>query len=130
MFYICFLLYVYENLTKYITSFLFPSFHSPTPQITWSRRGNKEIPLDRIKNGNGPNGATLQIRDVDFDDDGVYICEASNGEGGPITYESTVTVRCKYTSPQILYIVAGQEKPHVHLAPEHVFTIKYLRGNE
>ncbi|XP_072026270.1 neuroglian-like [Amphiura filiformis] len=53
--------------------------------------GNKEIPMDRVSTG--PAGSTLEIFGVTFDDDGDYICEASNGEGAPITYTSAIIVR-------------------------------------
>ena len=51
---------------------------NPVPTIQWRRKG-RGLPHDRISYENF--GKTLVINKVDFDDEGEYICEASNRVG-------------------------------------------------
>ncbi len=62
---------------------------SPTPQISWRREGNKDLPMGRIRCG--PEGSTLRIRHITFEDAGQYTCMAFNDVGGP-TINYTVNV--------------------------------------
>ena len=63
--------------------------------MTWS--WGDGINIDRSKILTGPEGSELEIREITFDDAGTYTCEASNGEGRPIRYTTTVIVRGKYS---------------------------------
>lgn len=51
---------------------------TPLPQIRWSKQGGA-LPPERTTQGN--YGKSLIIKHVNFEDEGVYGCEASNGVG-------------------------------------------------
>jgi len=64
-------------------------FVRPLPEIKWSKKGGR-LPYDRMQYDN--YGKTLRINDVDFEDEGSYDCDATNGVGSPISYSIQVTV--------------------------------------
>ena len=49
----------------------------PLPQTVWSKNGKPIISSDRITQDY--YGKSLLIRVVDFEDEGTYTCEVSNG---------------------------------------------------
>ncbi|XP_023211020.1 neuroglian-like [Centruroides sculpturatus] len=72
---------------------------TPLPTITWKKRGGK-LPTGRIAYKN--YGKTLNIRRVDFQDEGTYECVADNDVGIPQTHTMAVTVQASpywLTSP-------------------------------
>lgn len=52
---------------------------TPLPQTVWLKNGVRLKPTDRVIQGN--YGKSLIIKTVNFDDEGTYTCEASNGVG-------------------------------------------------
>lgn len=52
---------------------------TPLPQTVWLKNGVRLKPTDRVTQGN--YGKSLIIKTVNFDDQGTYTCEASNGVG-------------------------------------------------
>ncbi|CAG2162664.1 unnamed protein product, partial [Oppiella nova] len=62
---------------------------TPLPDITWSKRGSK-IEGSHFTYNN--YGKTLVINKVDFSDEGVYECTASNGIGSQRTHAMEVKV--------------------------------------
>ena len=71
---------------------LLPTFYSPTPSITWSKEG-EELPAERTDYES--YGQTLVIKDIIATDAGTYTCSASNGEGTPTKFSTTVVVKGK-----------------------------------
>lgn len=63
---------------------------TPLPQIIWSKNGEQINPSDRISQGN--YGKSLVIKHVNFDDQGTYTCEASNGVGSAQSYSINLQV--------------------------------------
>ncbi|XP_012275891.1 neuroglian isoform X2 [Orussus abietinus] len=63
---------------------------TPLPQIVWSKNGNQLRPNDRITQGN--YGKSLIIKHVNFEDEGTYSCEASNGVGDAQSYSIKLQV--------------------------------------
>lgn len=57
---------------------------TPLPQTIWSKNGKVLKPSDRITQGN--YGKSLIIKSVDFDDEGTYTCDVSNGVGSAQSY--------------------------------------------
>ena len=64
----------------------------PAPVVHWEHNGQHLI-IDGHKYTFFPNG-TLQIKNVQVDDSGIYHCVASN-RGGNDTAEITVDIHCK-----------------------------------
>ncbi|KAK8743667.1 hypothetical protein OTU49_001198 [Cherax quadricarinatus] len=67
---------------------------TPLPEMRWTKRNNSQLaplPQDRIDYEN--YGKTLVIRYVDFEDEGSYECEASNGVGVAKSYSMNVVVQ-------------------------------------
>ena len=62
---------------------------TPLPEIRWTKRGGA-LPQGRTNYDN--YGKTLEILHVDFDDEGDYTCEASNGVGIAKSYSISLTV--------------------------------------
>ncbi|KAK8765388.1 hypothetical protein V5799_031996 [Amblyomma americanum] len=63
----------------------------PLPQITWSKRGTDILTsTDRFAYGDA--NKTLEIKSVDFEDEGTYECLASNGVGADQTHAIDVKV--------------------------------------
>ncbi|XP_033644361.1 neurofascin-like isoform X2 [Asterias rubens] len=62
----------------------------PTPSITWSKEG-EELPAERTDYES--YGQTLVIKDIIATDAGTYTCSASNGEGTPTKFSTTVVVK-------------------------------------
>ncbi|XP_066590095.1 neuroglian isoform X2 [Prorops nasuta] len=63
---------------------------TPLPQIVWSKNGDVIRPNDRISQGN--YGKSLLIKHVNFNDEGSYTCEASNGVGDAKSYSINLQV--------------------------------------
>jgi len=63
---------------------------TPLPQIVWSKNGELIRPSDRITQGN--YGKSLIIKHVNFEDEGTYTCEASNGVGTAQSYSINLQV--------------------------------------
>lgn len=63
---------------------------TPLPQTIWSKDGRTIISSDRVMPGN--YGKSLIIKHVDFNDKGVYSCEASNGVGEAKSYSIDLKV--------------------------------------
>ncbi|XP_067206790.1 neuroglian isoform X2 [Linepithema humile] len=57
---------------------------TPLPQTIWSKNGHLITPFDRVTQGN--YGKSLVIQHVNFEDEGAYTCEASNGVGSADSY--------------------------------------------
>lgn len=72
--------------------FLFLNFR-PLPQIVWSKNGNKIHLSERVTQGNF--GKSLIIKAVQFEDQGSYTCEASNGVGEAKSYSIDLRVMGK-----------------------------------
>lgn len=66
----------------------------PLPQTVWSKDGKVIQWSDRITQDN--YGKSLVIRVVDFEDEGVYTCEVSNGVKGPKSYSINLRVNGGY----------------------------------
>lgn len=64
---------------------------TPLPQIVWSKNGEWISPSDRITQGN--YGKSLVIKHVNFEDNGTYTCEASNGVGNAQSYSIKLEVK-------------------------------------
>lgn len=62
----------------------------PLPQTVWSKNGKLIKSFDRITQGN--YGKSLIIKLVDFDDEGAYTCEISNGVGEAKSYSINLKV--------------------------------------
>ena len=59
----------------------------PRPQIRWFRDANRPLPVGRslyIDNG------ALVVTQLEYDDEGAYICEASNGVGPNVRVSTTL----------------------------------------
>ncbi|XP_018050218.1 PREDICTED: neuroglian isoform X1 [Atta colombica] len=63
---------------------------TPLPQMIWSKNGQVIKPSDRIIQGN--YGKSLIIKHVNFEDQGQYTCEASNGVGRAQSYSINLQV--------------------------------------
>lgn len=63
---------------------------TPLPQIVWSKNGELIRASDRITQGN--YGKSLIIKHVNFEDEGQYTCEASNGVGAAKSYSINLQV--------------------------------------
>ncbi|GIY13215.1 neuroglian [Caerostris extrusa] len=63
---------------------------TPLPQIVWSKKGGS-LQSNRVTYTN--YGKTLKIRRADFQDEGTYVCTASNGVGNPKSQSMAVTVQ-------------------------------------
>ncbi|CAH1103068.1 unnamed protein product [Psylliodes chrysocephalus] len=63
---------------------------TPLPQTVWKKGGRLVQSSDRITQGN--YGKSLIIKVVDFDDEGAYTCEVSNGVGEAKSYSINLKV--------------------------------------
>ncbi|CAH0562169.1 unnamed protein product [Brassicogethes aeneus] len=63
---------------------------TPLPQTVWSKNGQLVQSSDRITQGN--YGKSLIIKVVDFEDEGAYTCEVSNGVGEAKSYSINLQV--------------------------------------
>lgn len=63
---------------------------TPLPQTVWTKDGQPISSSDRITQGN--YGKSLVIKHVDFDDQGKYTCEVSNGVGEAKSYSIDLNV--------------------------------------
>ncbi|XP_015587223.1 neuroglian isoform X2 [Cephus cinctus] len=63
---------------------------TPLPQTVWSKNGQLLRSSDRITQGN--YGKSLIIKHVNFEDEGSYTCEASNGVGDAKSYSINLQV--------------------------------------
>lgn len=63
---------------------------TPLPQTVWSKNGKLIQSNDRIIQGN--YGKSLIIKHVNFEDEGTYTCEASNGVGDANSYSISLQV--------------------------------------
>lgn len=62
----------------------------PLPQTVWSKDGRVIQPSERVTQGN--YGKSLVIKAVDFNDNGTYTCEVSNGVGSAKSYSINLKV--------------------------------------
>ncbi|XP_063242824.1 neuroglian isoform X3 [Bacillus rossius redtenbacheri] len=63
---------------------------TPLPQTVWTKDGRPVHSSDRI--GQGNYGKSLIIKHVNFDDQGTYTCEVSNGVGSAKSYSINLKV--------------------------------------
>ncbi|XP_067001681.1 neuroglian isoform X2 [Anabrus simplex] len=63
---------------------------TPLPQIVWSKNGKPIQSSDHKQQGN--YGKSLIIKHADFEDEGTYTCEASNGVGEAKSYSINLQV--------------------------------------
>lgn len=63
---------------------------TPLPLTVWSKNGQRIRPSDRVTEGN--YGKSLIIKHVNFDDNGVYACDVSNGVGSAQSYSINLEV--------------------------------------
>ncbi|KAK0095060.1 hypothetical protein PV326_009321 [Microctonus aethiopoides] len=64
---------------------------TPLPKMVWSKDGNPIKSTSRVTHGD--YGKSLIIKRVDYEDEGLYTCEASNGVGRAQTYSIDLKVR-------------------------------------
>lgn len=82
---------------------------TPLPQTIWSKNGKVIKPSDRITQGN--YGKSLVIKLVDFEDEGVYTCDVSNGVGTPQSYSinlNLLAVPYFTEEPEIINAAEGE----------------------
>lgn len=72
-------------------NFIFKKNHSPVPNIEWLLRNGSVVKLNS-KFQSEKNGRHLFIRNVTFDDDGVYTCVANKSN---LTMNSYLNVTSK-----------------------------------
>lgn len=77
-----------RQLKKRFTNYYFDL--RPLPQTVWKKGGRLVQSSDRITQGN--YGKSLIIKVVDFDDEGAYTCEVSNGVGEAKSYSINLKV--------------------------------------
>ncbi|MPC08425.1 Neuroglian [Portunus trituberculatus] len=77
---------------------------TPLPEMRWSKSNSSHFPHERVDYEN--YGKTLVIRYVDFEDEGTYECEASNGVGVAKSYSMNVEVQA------IPYFIKEPEVAH------------------
>lgn len=65
--------------------------YSPLPEMRWKKSNSSDFPHERVDYEH--YGKTLVIRYVDFEDEGNYECEASNGVGVAKSYSMNVEVQ-------------------------------------
>ncbi|XP_073993820.1 neuroglian isoform X3 [Rhodnius prolixus] len=63
---------------------------TPLPQTVWTKSGNPLQQSERVTQGNF--GKSLVIKHVEFEDQGTYTCEASNGVGEAKSYSISLQV--------------------------------------
>ena len=63
---------------------------TPLPLTVWSKNGQRIRPNDRVTEGN--YGKSLIIKHVNFDDQGTYTCDVSNGVGSAQSYSINLEV--------------------------------------
>lgn len=68
---------------------------SPVPAISW-RKASGDLPAGRYVMHN--DNSVLQINDLQFNDQGDYVCTAANSQG-TATKTIQLTVDCKFTAP-------------------------------
>uniref|UniRef100_A0ABD2WQQ1 Neuroglian n=1 Tax=Trichogramma kaykai TaxID=54128 RepID=A0ABD2WQQ1_9HYME len=66
---------------------------TPLPQTVWSKDGQRISPNGRIVEGN--YGKSLVIKSVNFEDEGTYTCDVSNGVGQSQSYSINLEVLSK-----------------------------------
>ena len=66
---------------------------TPLPQTIWRKNGQEIRPSDRIIQGN--YGKSLIIKGVNFDDNGTYTCEVSNGVGVAKSHSIDLKIQSK-----------------------------------
>lgn len=64
---------------------------TPLPQTVWLKDGRPIQPSERVTQGN--YGKSLKIKAVDFNDNGTYTCEVSNGVGSAQSYSINLKIR-------------------------------------
>lgn len=63
----------------------------PLPQTVWLKDGRPIQASERVTQGN--YGKSLKIKAVDFNDNGTYTCEVSNGVGSAKSYSINLKIR-------------------------------------
>ena len=72
----------------------------PQPSIRWTKDGKPLEGSPKLKiNSNGRTGMSsiVEINDVSSNDQGEYVCEASN-EVGTVTAPAKVSIECKFSA--------------------------------
>ena len=94
--------------TLFQTAFLRLDGHRPTPTILWSRSGRALSPgQDRPRYRWSLGNHTLHISRLTFDDDGRYLCNASNDVGYRVF---SIDLRVYSTTIILLVTHAGSEE--------------------
>ncbi len=60
----------------FIIMWIYILSYRPTPTITWTRQGNKDMPTGRFKYGHYQS--TLTIHNIQKSDEGEYECKGTN----------------------------------------------------
>ncbi|XP_018330369.1 neuroglian [Agrilus planipennis] len=82
---------------------------TPLPQTVWSKNGKLIHSSDKITQGN--YGKSLIIKMVDFDDEGTYSCEVSNGVGEPKSYSINLQVLAvPYFTQEPQFVTAAEDE--------------------
>ncbi|XP_065166394.1 neuroglian isoform X2 [Atheta coriaria] len=80
---------------------------TPLPQTVWTKDGRQILSTERVQQNN--YGKSLVINLVDFDDEGAYTCEVSNGVGESQTHSINL---------QVLAVPYFTEEPEIINAAE------------
>ena len=78
---------------------------TPLPEIRWTKKGGA-LPQGRTTYDN--YGKTLVIKHVDYEDEGDYTCEASNGVGIAKSYSISLAV---HASPYFTKVSSTKKHP-------------------
>lgn len=70
--------------------------------MRWKKSNSSNFPHERVDYEN--YGKTLVIQYVDFEDEGTYECEASNGVGVAKSYSMNVEVQGRFTA-HVVYLL-------------------------
>lgn len=82
----------------------------PDPRVLWKKAVDKSSPSNfkTIISGSRVQtlvNGTMYFIEVASDDGGLYMCEASNGIGTPLSTVITITVHGKFFSKSLLFTI-------------------------
>ncbi|KAH0568603.1 neuroglian-like [Cotesia glomerata] len=83
---------------------------TPLPEVTWSKDGEAIKTSDRVSYRN--YGKSLRMKNIDFNDEGVYTCEASNGVGRIASYSINLKIMSEpffTVEPEIVNAEEGED---------------------